>query len=123
MSLTQFFNKLQEKSLWSYGWNIVDEDDYLDRTIEVGEYVRFFDDELEEWNWGVYMGWYQDLSKSGDTSPYMAEAYEDIDRLVIQDVVINPDGSISTRTNFALPENVYDWYESTNTPANAQAVA
>jgi hypothetical protein len=120
MSITQFLDKLQEATLWSYGWHIEDSSDYLDRTIEPGEYVRFYDDELDEWNWGVYLGWYQDMSKSGDTSPYMGEAYNGIDRLVIQDCVINPDGTITTRTNYALPENVFDWYEATNRPANVE---
>ena len=122
--LTQFLDKIQESTLWQYGWHIQDTDDYLDRTIDIGEYVRFYDDEMDEWGWGVYMGWHQDLDKSGDTSPYTNEAYEGIDRLVIQDCVINPDGSITTRTNYALPENVYDWYQSTNSPVSAiEAVA
>jgi hypothetical protein len=123
MIVTDFLNKLQEKTLWSYGWHTIDADDYLDREIQPGEYVRFYDDEMDTWNWGVYLGWYSDMSKSGDTSPYFCETYEGIDRLVIQDTVINPDGTISTRTNYALPENVYDWYEATNTAMNAELEA
>ena len=100
-----------EKFLSSYGWGVIDNDDYLDHTIQPGEFVRFYDDEMDSWNYGVYLGWYQDLSKSGDTSPYFSEAYEGIDRLVMQDSVINPDGTLTTRTNYALPENVYGLYE------------
>lgn len=121
--ITDFLNKLQEKSLWSYGFHIEDTEDYLDTTIQPGEYVRFYDDEMDAWSWGCYLGFYTDFNKSGETSPYFCEAYEGIDRLVIQDSVINPDGSITTRTNYALPENVYDWYEATNSAVNAEYVA
>lgn len=123
MSIAQFLDNLQEKALWVYGWHIEDESDFLDTTIQTGEYVRFYDDEMDSWNWGVYLGWYQDMSKSGDTSPYFCESNEGIDRLVIQDTVINPDGTITTRTNYALPENVFDWYEATNSAIGMKAVA
>ena len=122
--LHEIITNVKETVLNAYGWHTFEPDDYLDRTIEPGEYVRFFDDELECWSWGVYLGWYQDMNKAKETSPYMHEAYEGVDRLVVQDSVINPDGTVSTRTNYALPENVFDWYEATNTPMSAiEAIA
>lgn len=114
--IQEILNNVKESQLWQYGWSIIEPDDFLDYTIEVGEYVKFYDDELDEWSWGVYMGWYEDLSADGDTSPYTNEAYEGVTRVVIEDCVINPDGTLAIRTNTALPENVFSWHEATNTP-------
>lgn len=121
--IREILSNVKEAVLNGYGWHIEDPDDYLDTTINPGEYVRFYDDEMDSWNWGVYLGWHQDLSKSGDSSPYINESNEGIDRLVIRDCVINPDGSITLRTNYALPENVYDWYEATSSVASLEGVA
>jgi hypothetical protein len=90
-------------ALESYGWHVENE-----AVIEVGDDVYFYDDESEQWNFGTYCGWYEDWNDDGDTSPYMNEAFEGIDRLVIQEVITNPDGSPCVRRNYALPENVFD---------------
>lgn len=111
-----------EKFLNSYGWFTVDPDDYLDTVIEPGAYVRFYDDETNKWGWGCYLGWYQDLSKSGETSPYFSEAYDGIERLVVQECIISDD-TVTTRYNYVLPENTFDWYEAVNSELGMEAVA
>jgi hypothetical protein len=103
-------NAITDKVLNSYGWHIEDTTDYLDRVIMPGEFVHFYDDELNAWGYGVYEGWYEDLNRSGDTSPFFNESYEGIDRLVITEAVINPDGSVVERRNYILPENCYEGF-------------
>jgi hypothetical protein len=101
---------ISEKFLNSYGWGIQDTEDYLDRTIRPGEFVWFYDDEMDAWSYGIYEGWFTDFNKAQETSPFFNEAYDGIDRLVITDSVINPDGTLTTRRNYALPENVYEGF-------------
>jgi hypothetical protein len=124
MSITQFLDKLQEKSLWSYGWHIEDQTETIyDQVIEPGEYIYFYDDDSDTWGHGVYMGLYEDLNKSHETSPYFNEAYNGIERIVVQDAVINEDSSLTVRTNYILPENAFGGYESNNKTFNFLAVA
>lgn len=110
--IVDIFNKVQEKILNSYGWSIIDPEDPFDQTVQPGELVYFYDDEMDAWGHGIYEGWYSDFNRQHETSPYFCEAYEGIDRLVITDSVINPDNSISTRRNYILPENIFGGYEA-----------
>jgi hypothetical protein len=122
-SLNEVVSNVKETVLNAYGWHTVDTDDYLDQTIQPGETVWFYDDEMDTWGFGIYEGWYQDYSRARDTSPYFCESNEGIDRLVITDCVINPDGTITLRRNYALAENVFGGYEATARVFNLAEVA
>lgn len=108
--IREILGNVKESVLNSYGWHSFDTEDYLDRVIEPGAIVFFYDDELDTWGYGIYEGWFSDFNKAQETSPYFNEAYEGIDRLVVSESIINPDGHVSIRYNYILPENCYEGF-------------
>lgn len=95
----------QEQHLNSFGWHTTSAYD-VDETIYVGDTVYFYDDIADEYRWGTYCGFYQDFGLDSDTSPYWDEAADEIDRVVIQETILNPDGHYTLRRDYILPENV-----------------
>jgi hypothetical protein len=82
--------------------------------INVGDTVKFFDDETETWSIGVFEGFWCDLNKAGETSPYWTEHTQSIQRVLIRETMAG--GTI--RPNYALPDNVYALWETPQGYAN-----
>lgn len=82
--------------------------------INIGDTVKFLDDESKTWGYGTFEGFYCDLHPDGEASPNWAENVQGIQRVRIRETMAG--GTI--RPNYALPENVYALWESPQGYAN-----
>jgi hypothetical protein len=132
--ITQILDKTQylDTFLAPFGFHIDDVTESLipDTTIYPGTTVYFYDDETDAYGFGIYEGFHQDMQMERytnrtnktaprsrfETSPYFSEASEEIERVEISEVIINPDGHMSLRRNYILVDNVYHWMETHTTP-------
>jgi hypothetical protein len=132
--ITAILDKTQylEQFIAPLGFHIDDATEALipDTTIYPGTTVYFYDDETDAYGYGIYEGFHQDMqmeryvNRTGksairsrfETSPYFSEASEEIERVEISEIIINPDGHLTMRRNYILVDNVYHWLETHTAP-------
>lgn len=77
-------------------------------TINPGDLVYVYDDQTGQAGWAIFTCVYETLR--GETSPFWGEHVAGIHRAMVREILINPDGSVTERTNYILLENI--WHES-----------